>query len=319
MIPRRHCGRLFSLMPAFSRTGWSGAPWLLLLALMLGSLPVAPALAAPKPLILSGNDALGKPSDSLAHATITPWQPLFKGVEVCEGSALKPRPFKARAVRIDLRDPDIDFLVTPSNGDAPKEVNARTTSEFLSEFKCQLAINGSVFDVFAKSNAHPMDIQGLSLSRGDLYSEPNEWDALLISSNRQARVARSPIDTHGVWNGLSGFFASLYHGTNYGTMKDRHPRTLAGVTRDGSYLLLLAIDGRQPGYSDGATTAEAAEWMFKLGAFDALNLDGGGSTALVVQGTNGAPQLLNRPSGPPPGTERRVGNHLGVFAKPLPQ
>jgi exopolysaccharide biosynthesis protein len=79
----------------------------------------------------------------------------------------------------------------------------------------------------------------------------------------------------------------------------------------------MTIDGRQPGYSEGATTAETAEWMRKLGAYNALNLDGGGSTALVIEGPDGAPAVLNRPCGPPVGVERRVANHLGVFAQRL--
>ena len=79
----------------------------------------------------------------------------------------------------------------------------------------------------------------------------------------------------------------------------------------------MTVDGRQPGYSEGASTAETAEWMRKLGAYNALNLDGGGSTALVIEGPDGSPMTLNRPCGLPPGTQRRVANHLGVFAQPL--
>jgi hypothetical protein len=259
-----------------------------------------------------------RPGDAIRHAEISPWTPLFLGIEVGEGATQKPRPVRVHALRIDLHEPTIGFLVTPSNGDAPKDVGARTTSEFLAEFKCQAAINGSVFDVFARSNGHPMDVQGLSLSRGDEYSPPNEWDALLIGTNRNAWIARSPVDTTGAYHGLSGFFAILYQGTNYGTLKDRHPRSVAGVSKDRRYLVLMVVDGRQPGYSEGVTTAEAADWAYRLGAYDALNLDGGGSSALVVQGEDGAPKTLNRPCGPPVGMERRVANHLGVFAKPLP-
>ena len=64
-------------------------------------------------------------------------------------------------------------------------------------------------------------------------------------------------------------------------------------------------------------TARAPARIRKLGAFNALNLDGGGSTALAIEGPDGAPVVLNRPCGPPPGMERRVANHLGVFAQRL--
>ena len=70
----------------------------------------------------------------------------------------------------------------------------------------------------------------------------------------------------------------------------RNPRTLAGVERGGA-LILVTIDGRQPGYSVGASFAEEAAVMRALGAEDALNLDGGGSTSIAVGG-----RLVNHPS-----------------------
>lgn len=276
--------------------------------------PQVSANKSPKPSALSTN-VPGKPEDAVRHAKVTRWKKIFKGVEMCEGSAVRPRLIQVCAVRVDLREPTIDFLVTPSNGDAPKDTGGRTTSEFLDEFKCQVAINGSVFAPFVKNRGDPMDVEGLSLSRGDLYSPPNQWDALLLGADRKARIVRPPIDARGAYNGLSGFFALLINGKNNGTMKKTDPRTAVGVTRNGRYLILMVIDGRQAGYSEGTTTAETAEWIRKLGAYNALNLDGGGSTALVMEGNNGQPGLLNRPSG---GAERRVANHLGVFAEPLP-
>ena len=91
-------------------------------------------------------------------------------------------------------------------------------------------------------------------------------------------------------------------------MKTRHPRSAAGVSRNGRYLILMTIDGRQAGYSEGTTTAETAEWIRKLGAYNALNLDGGGSTALVIEGADGSPVVLNRPCGPPVCTELQAAN-----------
>jgi hypothetical protein len=70
----------------------------------------------------------------------------------------------------------------------------------------------------------------------------------------------------------------------------RNPRTLAGVTERGR-VLLVAIDGRRPGHSVGASFAESAAVMRALGAREALNLDGGGSTGMTV-GSN----LVTRPS-----------------------
>lgn len=259
------------------------------------------------------------PDEPLRHASQSGWKPVFRGVATLQAATSLPRLQQVRAVRVDLREPDVGFLVTPSNGKSPKDVGARATSEFLTEFHCQAAINGSVFDTYARRRGDPMDVLGLSLSRGHLYSRPNRWDALLISANRRAWIARSPVDTTGAYNGMSGYRALLVNGNNRGSMADLHPRSAAGISRDGRYLLLMVIDGRQPAYSEGATTAETAEWLSKLGAYNALNLDGGGSATLAIEGPDGKAALLNRPSGPPPGLERRVANHLCVFAKRLSQ
>jgi hypothetical protein len=70
----------------------------------------------------------------------------------------------------------------------------------------------------------------------------------------------------------------------------RNPRTLAGVT-DRGRVLLVAIDGRRPGHSVGASFEESAAVMRALGARDALNLDGGGSTGMTI-----GPELVTRPS-----------------------
>ena len=70
----------------------------------------------------------------------------------------------------------------------------------------------------------------------------------------------------------------------------RNPRTMAGLTRDGR-LLLVTVDGHAAGFSVGATFQEEAGIMRALGARDAVNLDGGGSTTMTVGG-----RLVNRPS-----------------------
>lgn len=69
----------------------------------------------------------------------------------------------------------------------------------------------------------------------------------------------------------------------------RHPRTAIGVDPYGG-MVVLVLDGRQPGWSDGATQAETQSIMLALGIEDATMLDGGGSTQMVVGG-----QVRNRP------------------------
>ena len=89
-----------------------------------------------------------------------------------------------------------------------------------------------------------------------------------------------------------------------GDFYERHPRTAVGVTGAGQ-LLLVVVDGRQPGYSGGMTLVELAELMRSLGAHTAMNLDGGGSATMFANGI-----VLNRPSD---GRERAVVNALLVL------
>lgn len=84
----------------------------------------------------------------------------------------------------------------------------------------------------------------------------------------------------------------------------RHPRTAVGLAPQGR-LLWVTVDGRQAPYSDGMSLEELAELMARLGAHDAINLDGGGSTTMVVRGA-----VVNRPSDA--AGERPVGNALAL-------
>jgi hypothetical protein len=63
----------------------------------------------------------------------------------------------------------------------------------------------------------------------------------------------------------------------------RNPRTAVGLSRDRRHLLLVTVDGRRPGWSVGMSLAELTALLQGLGAWEALNLDGGGSTTLVVR------------------------------------
>ena len=81
-----------------------------------------------------------------------------------------------------------------------------------------------------------------------------------------------------------------YDNASTAFVQAQHPRTIVGWTKKGE-TLLVTVDGRQLGHSAGMTIPEAARMMLKLGAVDAINLDGGGSTTFVVRG-----KVLNKPS-----------------------
>lgn len=82
----------------------------------------------------------------------------------------------------------------------------------------------------------------------------------------------------------------------------RHPRTGVGFSRDSTTLFLITVDGRSES-SSGMSLAEFASLMQSLGVFQGVNLDGGGSTTLVLRGA-----LANHPSDST--GERAVGNAI---------
>ncbi|MGB8191089.1 MAG: phosphodiester glycosidase family protein [Chitinophagaceae bacterium] len=65
--------------------------------------------------------------------------------------------------------------------------------------------------------------------------------------------------------------------------KDKHPRTAMGYTKNGK-LIILVIQGRFPGKAEGATLQQEAQILYDLGCYEALNLDGGGSSCMLVNG-----------------------------------
>jgi Phosphodiester glycosidase len=88
----------------------------------------------------------------------------------------------------------------------------------------------------------------------------------------------------------------------------RHPRTGIGSTADGR-LLLVTVDGRRRRHSVGMTLIEFAREFERLGASWALNLDGGGSSTMVIRG-----KVINRPSDK--GGERFVSSAILVLRRP---
>ena len=249
------------------------------------------------------------------------WTPLFRGIDHARTTVTAPVPLVVNVVRIELKAPGIAFLVTPPNGERPLDTDGMKTSTFLKKYQCRLAINASPYAPVPSAEGTPTDVLGLSKSRGDEYSPPNSsYGVLMLSKDNKAWIAVPPVDAKAAYQGVGGFKLLLRDGVNVAEESPRHPRTAAGVSKDGAFLYLLVADGRQSGYSEGATTKETAEWMRWAGAHEALNLDGGGSSALVCEGTDGEPELLNRPiHAGVPGQERVTANHLGVFAQALPK
>jgi hypothetical protein len=118
----------------------------------------------------------------------------------------------------------------------------------------------------------------------------------------------------GVTHVVGGFPLLLQEGNRVGDLEvasrpsfaaARHPRTAVGFDEENDLLWLVVVDGRQPGHSDGMTLPELATLLEGLGVSDAVNLDGGGSSVMVVKGLR-----VSRPSDAE--GERPVVNALAV-------
>ena len=261
----------------------------------------------------------------LAGSAVPEWKPLYQGVDYRLDELEAPRRLRIHQIRIDTKAEGIAFFTTPDNGEAPREVNGRRTATFLKEFDLEVAINGTGFEPIA-SEGSPVDLLGLSISDGKTVSgldAASRNPIFLVDQGNRASILRAPLEEAGIAgarNALQGWYGAngmlLDDGERTTITEDIHPRTALGISRDGQYVYFLVADGRQPGFSEGLTLIEMAEWMKQqLGCWDAMNLDGGGSSTLVVKDADGTPRILNKPSG---GVQRSVANHLGVQALPLP-
>lgn len=249
---------------------------------------------------------------------------LFPGVQYVRDVHVRPRPIVVHWVTIDMRTPGLRFLVTPADdrgSDLP--LRARTTSEFLKEFDVQIAINGDGFSPWwsrslADYYPHSGDRvrpRGNAASRGRGYWSTSEPFPTLYINSRNRISLQAPAKP---FNAISGETLLAMGGQPTPDLDavELHPRSAVGYSRNGRYLYLVVVDGRQPFYSLGMTLAELADFMIAIGARDAMNLDGGGSSTLVVETRAGQPRILNSPiDNYIPGRERPVANHLGITVR----
>lgn len=247
---------------------------------------------------------------------------LYDGVTYSRMVRVAPRPIMVHAVTIDMRGAGARVLVTPADdrgGAYP--LRARTTSQFLQEYGLQIAVNGDGFSPWWSKSVvdyyphvgDPVAPRGMAASRGKVYWSSLEAVPTLYISSRNALSFDAPARP---FNAISGERLLVMGGRLVPDLDDTvtQPRTAIGYSKNGRYLYLVVVDGRQPMYSEGMTVNELARLMVSLGASYAMNLDGGGSSTIVVQGNDGKPRILNSPiDNYVPGRERPVANHLGIY------
>ena len=181
--------------------------------------------------------------------------------------------------------------------------------------------NGAVFAI--NGDYYGFRDSGIIIRNGVIYRDSGARTGLAFYLDGHVEVydetattAQELLDS-GVWNTLSFGPAIVENGetvdgiesvevdTNFGnhSIQGDQPRTAVGVIDD-NHLVFVVVDGRETGYSRGATLTELAEIMLSLGAETAYNLDGGGSSTMYFDGA-----VINRPSN---GGERGTSDILYV-------
>lgn len=232
-----------------------------------------------------------------------------------------PHRMKAYVVRIDLTTPGVGFAATERavdwgrgiSGVADKGLRAETTRETTQDFmsrrrregvNVEVAVNTTSWSPFpAPEGCEVCDPSGWCVADGVEVSSPKKREALFVvrkdgTAGITSKVPRG--GTNDIAFAASGFDLLMTNGIDTVSFNRKenaslHPRTAFGLTPDGKTLVLLAVDGRQPRYSDGASLDDVRAILRREGVSDAVNMDGGGSTSLVVwDRKNGRPEMLNR-------------------------
>jgi hypothetical protein len=253
---------------------------------------------------------------------------LYEGVTYRRIIRYLPHAMITHVLVIDTKNAKgLQFIVTPPDDVEGGVIKARTTSQFLQEFGLQIAVNGDGF--FPWWSRSPVDYyphvgdpvtpNGFTASYGKIYADGKQdirpEPTLYMTRRGELVFNRAP---NKVFHALSGDRMLIISGEVVGDLNDKalHPRTAVGLNKNGRWLYIIVVDGRQPFYSAGATLKELAKLLKDFGAFNAMSLDGGGSSTMVIQGDNGEPVILNSPiDSYLPGRERPVANHLGIYIK----
>lgn len=247
------------------------------------------------------------------------------GLQVFE----KPRPIRLHWVRVALSSDTMEVVpiaATDPDGPGPAEAALTKPETLMRQASALAAINANAFQV----------LPGTQLSEGGWFeNRPVIIRGWVVHQG----LVRSPMDgsLEQLWvttDGRSGFGASVpdparvrwaigTHAARRGVIlrdgvvdaedtpfsTQLHPRTALGLDASGAWLWMVVVDGRTPGFSEGVSLPELAMLLKKLGCAHALNLDGGGSTVLMLADEAGVPRVMNRPSG---GTTRPVPVILGI-------
>ncbi len=229
-------------------------------------------------------------------------------------------------VEIDLSDPHVSVRVSPGgadpDGDGKFQTTLMPTSAIAQREHFDVAVNGDFFQAqktegeFAIPGGYRANqwalVEGPAATDGKVWSKNlKPRPCLVVRQGGKVGIEQISVPEADVQQVISGNVMLVAKGK--AVKHDnaaRHPRTAVGVDEKGKKLVILVVDGRNPGVSEGATYEDLSAEFVKLGCWSAMNLDGGGSTAMVMRDPAAdAYKILNRPSD---GRERPVANVLGV-------
>jgi hypothetical protein len=266
----------------------------------------------------------------------------YLGVSYIDRTESAPRALHMHIMQIDLTAPGLRCKLSPPAG--TREVVRQTTLDFMSQEHAQLAVNAHFFLPFPSADREAWLI-GIAASEGRVYSAfetPEQGFALLTDApglnidrdNHAAivhRRVRQGSDGQGddgthvqeqveLWTTVSGSAQIVTDGAtsipDLEWYRAVQARTAIGLSRDGRTLTLFTVD--KSGGSEGMQVGEVAELMRRdYGVWDALNLDGGGSTTMAMEDpVTHVPGLVNASSDKDAVSGRSVGSSLAVFAGP---
>ena len=239
----------------------------------------------------------------------------------------------------DLTNPAVHVKVSRGGYDPnmtpPWEATLLTVSGMAKRDGLTAAVNGSPFmckdfesilgQKYPYYDGNWARAVGWTMSDGVLFSNAPkypDWSALILTAQNRLVVGSFVHLPAGTTQAVTGVFQVVRNGRNNRMPDDAGstlaPRTAAGTNQDGTKLILLVIDGRRPSYSVGVTEHQLGQEMIHLGAWNAIGLDSGGSSTMVVRDSDGRVKLVNRPSDGhdflfPLSIERSVPDALGVI------
>ena len=218
-----------------------------------------------------------------------------------------PRPLAVHFLKIDLSNRSIRIVaaIAPQpTGDARANSSLMSPLDLAQSNGLFAVVNANAFSGVEKTEGShpnwvvglPVRIVGWAVHDSHTASPPREhYASLWVDESGRAHIANLKEPAPAV-EAVGGFDLILKAGDVLPAPQGPlHPRTAAGLDREGHFLYLVVVDGRQPGYSEGMTTYELAGLLKGIGCWDALNLDGGGSSVMAVRGAEASLDVLNNP------------------------